>query len=380
MVVSVAAARKKGERSVFIKVRTRFIVALVGSVLGIACYAFVRANNAGVFGMAYGDILSRDSGSIKNSVVEEIALYPQKMAHSRDRIMRKGILVMPKGAKATVLISHGFMCTKEDVAFLRSFFPNYNCMTFDMRAHGENIDGQYCTFGRDEALDVTAAARFLRNHPLLKDKPLIAYGFSMGAVALIEAQAKSPDLFDGMILDCPFDATENVIKKGLDSVKLSLFGYEFGVPGRSLMGKYAFHPYVQSFIKVMLKAVAQMSTRDIRVFMYPLFPSESVKKVAVPLFLIHCKNDEKISVTSVKKIYRNAASQYKKLWITGGRRHYDSIFHTPEVYGRKIRNFARKVARGELDKKKKQRIIEDIGKKYIAVNISVGRVKAGGRR
>jgi len=344
---------------------------------------YVCVYGESVFGyssVVYGDIISRDENSIPGSIIEKIALYPRKMANSHERIMRKAVLIRRKKSKGTVLIAHGFMCTKEDVAFLRSLFPNFNCMTFDMRAHGENKKGQYCTFGRDEAFDVMAAGRFLRNHPDLRKNPLLVYGFSMGAVASIEAQAKDSNLFDGMILDCPFDTTESIIKSGLDNMKLSLFGYEFGIPGRSLLQKYVFHPYVQSFVKTLLRTVAKMDTKSIKSFMYPLYPAESIKKVFAPMLVIHCRNDEKVSVPAVKRVFNNASSKYKKLWLTNGRRHYDSFFYNPEAYARRVGKFANKVVSGQLISRKKKKIIEDIDHRATSVNVSVGYVKEEGGR
>src|SRR5581483_3113438 len=109
-----------------------------------------------------------------NETVEEVTIYSQEKADSTKKIARKGILVRHKDAVATILVAHGFMCNKYDVGFLRNIFPygKYNFLTFDFRAHGENTEGQYCTLGADEALDVTAAAKYLREHPDLKGKPL----------------------------------------------------------------------------------------------------------------------------------------------------------------------------------------------------------------
>lgn len=356
----------------FRQVRIRFTSLLIVMLLSAAFFAFLQGGLGFKPSDLYGTILSKDESSIRGATVEYIALYPKKMEHSRERIMRKAVLVRPEGAKATVLISHGYMCTKEDIAFLRSLFSDYNSMIFDMRAHGEDTDGQYCTFGRDEAFDVMAAAKFLRNHPELKGQPLFVYGFSMGAVASIEAQAKDKTLFDGMILDCPFDATENIVKMGLDNLKFSFLGYEFSVPGKSFLQKYVFHPYVQSFVKTMLKAVAKMDTKSIKSFMYPLYPAESIKKVSVPLFFIHCKNDKKVTVAAVKRVYNNAASNYKKLWITNGRRHFDSYFYNPEAYKRRVNKFANKLVNGHLDKKNKNKILEDGEQNSVSVHVHVG--------
>ena len=294
-------------------------------------------------------------------IVEKVSLYPQQADDPSDTITREGLLYRYPNAKATILITHGFMCDKDDVGFLRHiFFPRgeYNAMTFDFRAHGKKIDGQHCTFGNDEAYDVAAAAKFLRNHPDLRGKPLFVYGFSMGAAASIEAQARYAGLFDGMILDCPFDSSETVIRKGLENLKFSLFGYEFNMPGKSLLEKYAFQPYVQSFIKAALKTVVYVDTQNIPIRIRPFFPSESIKKVSAPCFFIHCKNDEKVPVDSVRAIFAGAQG-YKKLWITNGRRHYDSFFHNPEEYIDQLRGFISMVMNGEARPNGAGIVIED---------------------
>jgi len=362
------------ESSVFAKRNSRIIFCFIFTFLAAIFYACVQATLGGIPAHVYGEVLSRDAQSVKGAVVEKIALYPRKTVHSRERIMRKAILISPENAKGTVIISHGFMCTKEDVLFLGSaLFPDYRRLVPDMRAHGENTEGQFCTLGRDEALDVAAAAQYVRNRPDLADEPLLIYGFSMGAVAAIEAQAKNPKLCDGLILDCPFEDSQSVINAGLDNMKFSFLGYQFSVPGRSLMKKYMFHPYVQSFVKTMLKAFAKMDTKNINAFVYPVHPAESIKKVSAPLLLIHCKNDEKIPVDSVKKIYNNAASKYKKLWVTNGRRHYDSFFYNPELYARRVAKFTSRLMEGRLTQAKKQKIIEDADPSALAVHVNVDR-------
>ena len=140
----------------------------------------------------YGAIISSKRNIIPNATVEHVAIHVPKSDYADRDIVRYGRLVYYPNAKATILICHGFMCDKFDVRFLRHMFPQgkFNFMTFDFRAHGEHCEGQRCTFGRDEALDVIAAGQFIKNHPYLKDKPVIVYGFSMGAVAAIEAQSK----------------------------------------------------------------------------------------------------------------------------------------------------------------------------------------------
>jgi pimeloyl-ACP methyl ester carboxylesterase len=308
----------------------------------------------------YGAIIESDQRLIKNGVLEKVVIHPQSEVGSRRRIIRKGILTHYDNAEATILVCHGFMCEKFDVGIFRRIFPRrrFNVMIFDFRAHGENPEGQCCTFGRDEALDVIAAAKFLKTHPAAKDKPIIAYGFSMGAVAAIEAQSRDSSLFEAMILDCPFDSSENVLKRGLENTKFNLFGYEFSVPCRSLLERYAFHPYVQSLVRSVLKTVAHMDPKNIAINICRIHPTQSIGRVTIPCFFIHCKNDEKISVEGIKSVFSRAAGP-KMLWLTRGRCHFDSYFYNPEKYTERVRAFLNQVLNGEFQKGEKQEIIED---------------------
>ena len=180
-----------------------------------------------------------------NGAEQEVVLfYAQESDNSLKKIVRKGVLMRRKNSEAVMLVCHGFMCDTKDVSFLRNFWPDLDVFIFDFRAHGELTQGQCCSFGYNEKYDVKGAVDFLRSHPALKNKPLLVYGFSMGAVSAIEAQAHFGNLFAGIILDCPFDTTDNIIRRAIQQMKFSFFGYEFGFPCVSLLERYAYHPYV----------------------------------------------------------------------------------------------------------------------------------------
>jgi pimeloyl-ACP methyl ester carboxylesterase len=291
--------------------------------------------------------------------MEKVTLYCQKSDNSDEKIIRKGILSKPKNPKANVVLCHGFTCDKNDIGFMRYMFKDCNCLTFDFRAHGENIDGQFCTLGKNEAYDVRAAFDFLKAHPATKGLVNIVYAFSMGSVSAIEAQARFGHLYDAGIFDCPFDSTENVISRGLDNKKITLFGYEFDIPGKIILRKYLFHPYVQSFVKAMLTCAEQLNGKSVNTFVCPVCTAESIKKVDVPSLFILCKNDEKISIDNIKSIYYNSPARYKKLLLTEGKKHFGSFFNNPEVYAEKIENFVSKVISGQLYLKNKHKIVEE---------------------
>ncbi len=338
----------------FYKEKSAFIV-----MLYMAC---IYGNAATEPMTTYGVIKEVDVKRIKGAILEKVVLYPIEQEGSVNHITRYAELVRYPQAQATILICHGFMCDKQDVTFLRHIFSKgtYNVMTFDFRAHGESTEGQCCTFGKNEKYDVIAAAHFLREHPDLKGKPVFVYGFSMGAVASIEAQAVDSALFDAMVLDCPFDSSEKTIKRCIDNMRITLLGYEFELPGKEFLQQHVFHPYVQAMIKAVLKTVSNMDTKNITTNVCPVYPQESIKRVSVPCFFIHCKKDEKVPIEAVKTIYENAGSAYKKLWLTNGRRHYDSFFYNPELYTELVNEFlVQMLSNDTTTTLQAQKIIED---------------------
>jgi pimeloyl-ACP methyl ester carboxylesterase len=192
----------------------------------------------------------------------------------------------------------------------------------------------------------------------------------MGAVAAIQAQANQTmmphentqpkKLFDAMILDCPYDTSENVLKQALENFKITIFGYTFDLPGRKFLEKYAFNPYVQSFLKAALRTVAHLDATRTNTFIHPVKPVDSIKHVDIPCLFIHCAYDEKVSVQAARNLYANAAG-YKRLWITQGRGHFDSFFYNPEKYVFKVQRFIEQFLNRELEKKElQQKILSDV--------------------
>jgi pimeloyl-ACP methyl ester carboxylesterase len=310
----------------------------------------------------YGQMHSKQNKALKylaDAHEERITFSARENAYSDKKIVRKGVLIKRPGAKATVLICHGFMCDKFDVSFLHLMFNEYNSMTFDFRGHGEDTEGQYCTLGRDEVYDVLGAAEFIKKHPALKDKPLIVYGFSMGAVASIIAQAQERKLFDAMILDCPFDSTDKLLERGLNQLKLNVFGYEMAFPGSAILKNYAYSPFVQSLLKAILKTFTKMDSTQINTCICPVYPEDAIKYVSVPCFFIGCIKDDKVPEEAVLAVY-NGATGFKRLWLTDGRRHYDTIFYRMNEYFYRVKQFIKKCLDGSIAHKKQQKIKKEV--------------------
>lgn len=322
--------------------------------------AYLLAVGLYVFLFAAKEPVHRKALKFFNDATEEsVVIYARESLTSDKKIARKGTLFKRPHAKATVLICHAFSLNQYDVSFLHWVFKDYNTMTFDFRAHGEDRGDICCTFGRDESYEVVAAAEFIKNHPDLQGLPLIVYGFSMGAVASIIAQAREKNLFDAMILDCPFDSSDKVIDRGIQQLKLNVFGYEMQMPGSSLLRAYAYNSYVQSLLKKILKAFTKYDIVDINTCVCPVYPEEAIKYVTVPCFFIGCINDDKVPEEAILTVY-NGAKGYKRCWIdTQGRRHYDTIFRQMHTYFYKVDRFIQRMLDGSYRTKVQEKIKKD---------------------
>ncbi|MBA3751790.1 alpha/beta hydrolase [Candidatus Dependentiae bacterium] len=295
---------------------------------------------------------------------ESIVFYARESLTSPKKIARKAIIIKRPKAKATVLICHGFMCDKYDISLLHVMFKDYNSVAFDFRAHGEESEGQCCSLGRDESYDVTAIAEYIKKHPDLKNTPLLVYGFSMGAVAAIIAQAQK-NLFDGMILDCPYDSTDKLLDRGFKNLKISIFGYQVGLPGTSLLRTYAYNSYVQSMLKALLRSFSKFDSGPINLCVAPAYPEEAIKYVKVPCFFIGCVNDDKAPEEAVLSVYKGAQG-FKRCWIDpDGRRHFDTLFRQTYKYIYKVDRFIKKVINSSYKQLVQEKISKDRPQSHI---------------
>jgi pimeloyl-ACP methyl ester carboxylesterase len=284
--------------------------------------------------------------------IENVNFYALKDSGSNERTSRNGILVMRPNAKATVLVLHGFTKDKCDAAPLRLLLKNYNIFSFDFRAHGEQVSGQYSTMGYDEVYDVFAAVDYIRSRPELRDKPLFVMAFSMGAATAIEAQSLDCNLFSAMFLDTPFHSSAQIIKNALSRMRFKVLGYDFGIPFRKYFEEYAFNPYFQPIIKQLIKILIAFDGTKVQTCMKPISPVESIAKINIPCMFVVCAKDKVVPYQDVVQIYENHPGA-AQLWISDGRGHCDALYGDPEFYDELLNNFYDSVINNKVDKTKK---------------------------
>jgi len=288
--------------------------------------------------------------------------------HGRKEMFhRNGYLLLRKDAVGTVLICHGYLGCKQDAIALQHLFPTLNVVAFDFRAHGQDTDGQYSTIGRDEALDVLGAVNFIKAHKVMQNKPIIAYGFSMGAVAAIQAQAMEGNLFDAMILDCPYDSTDEAMRRGLEEkMQITLFGKTITIPGKDFLIDHMYDDYLQSITNYLFEKITALDPNKVATKFVKVCPAESVKKITVPVFFIHCENDKKVPIKAVERLYENKPG-YKRLWITQGKGHFGSYSFDPDRYWYKINKFLIKFLSPDGQDRVQERVCDERTVKNVPV-------------
>lgn len=103
-----------------------------------------------------------------------------------------------------VLLFPGYGASKDTLLHAAQEFAQHGCELWliDPRGIGGS-DGSVTSVGFHEADDVAAAVREVRKTSA--SRPLVLYGTSMGAVAILRAVHRHSISPDALILECPFD-------------------------------------------------------------------------------------------------------------------------------------------------------------------------------
>lgn len=295
---------------------------------------------------------------LQNMQFEEISFDAFVDATKQQTLQRRGILVRKDNALGTVVICHGYLGCKRDAIALKHLFPKYNVLAFDFRAHGDDRDGQVSTIGRDEAFDIFGAVSMIKSDPLMAGKPVIAFGYSMGAVSAIQAQSMDASLFDAMVVDCPFASTDHAMQRGLEEkMKVTLFGKTFTIPGKQFLLKHMYDESAQAITQFLFQAITKLDGKAVATKFVQVRPVDAIKKITIPCFFIHCENDDKIPVCDVEQIYHNKPG-FKRLWITPGKWHFGSYHNNPELYWYKVNKFLTKLHEQDIATRQQEKICD----------------------
>lgn len=219
-----------------------------------------------------------------------------------------------KGAPTEILF-HGYRGNAErDLCggVHRCFEIGHNALIVDQRSAGKS-EGHVITFGAKESRDCLTWVDFVIRS-IDKDARIILTGISMGAATVMLAASKElPENVIGVLADCGYTSTRDIIQKVIRDMKLPAKPiYPFVRLGARLFG--GFDPDADS-------------------------PIESMKKCRLPVIFFHGDTDDFVPCYMSEKNYATCAAEKKRLVIIRGAGHGLCFPVDPETYFRELRDF-----------------------------------------
>ena len=216
---------------------------------------------------------------------------------SHDGLTLRGKYFEYEAGAPIEILFHGYRGSSErDLSggVYRCHRIGHNALIVDHRASGES-DGHIITFGAKESQDCLRWIDFVINE-IDKNARIIITGISMGASTVMIASSKNlPKNVIGVLADCGYTSTKEIIKKVMRDMKLpSSLLYPFAWLGAVIFG--GFIPDSPS-------------------------PVESMKKCALPVIFFHGDDDGFVPHKMSEENYNACAAEKKRLVITEGAGH-----------------------------------------------------------
>lgn len=184
---------------------------------------------------------------------------------------------------AVILVAHGYGDKRSEDFYVLFASHGYGVLAWDFRAHGKS-GGDFSTLGYYEMLDAKAALDFALAQPGVKH--IGAWGGSMGAVTMIRATAKYPQI-EALIADSPFASLKDEM--------------DVRVP----------FPILRSLIPFFAAWKTGVNPDLVR-------PIDDISKISPrPVFIIQGLSDGMVPLDSGQRLY-DAANEPKQLWEEDG--------------------------------------------------------------
>jgi len=197
---------------------------------------------------------------------------------------------------------------------LRFNAAGYNVLCFDFRAHGLS-DGQFSSVGLHETNDVLGAVHYLKQRPEVDPRRIGVVGFSMGAVATIQAAAQCTDI--------AVVVADSAYASFLEAVR-----YSFRVVAR--LPHFPIAPIAMHWAKW----IVHVDPSHLR-------PVDVIGRIAPrPILVTHGTLDEIVPLNHAYTLFK-AAEEPKELWIVPGAHHVEARDQDPDGYYERIERFLR---------------------------------------
>jgi fermentation-respiration switch protein FrsA (DUF1100 family) len=219
-----------------------------------------------------------------------------------------------KGAPVEILF-HGYKGSAlRDLcgAVYRCYELERNALIVDQRASGDS-EGRVITFGAKESRDCLSWIDFVINN-IDKDARIIITGISMGAATVMTAAGEElPKNVVGVLADCGYTSTKDIVKKVMRDMKLpATLLYPFARLSAIVFG--GFDPDKTS-------------------------PIKSMRRCHLPIIFFHGDIDNYVPCSMSEENFNACVSEKKRLVITHGAGHGLCFPHNREQYFSEVRAF-----------------------------------------
>ena len=230
-------------------------------------------------------------------------------------------LIRQPSSKGMVLLFHGYGASKDSLLRAAMEFGRmgYETLLVDFYGSGGS-QGNETSVGFHEADDVFAAFQYARRQS--PDRPLILYGVSMGAAAILAAVHVHQIDPDALILECPFDRLLSTVQNRFRVMHLPSFpcAQLLVFWGGIQQGYNGFH----------------------------FNPADYACEVHCPLLLLHGEKDARVTLSQMNRLVHNLnpSSRYK---VFAGLEHQSYVSARPDEWRNYVTEFLANVRRPQTE-------------------------------
>jgi fermentation-respiration switch protein FrsA (DUF1100 family) len=203
-----------------------------------------------------------------------------------------------------ILVAHGYGLHRLEDMHALFADHGYGVLSWDFRAHGAS-QGEFCSLGYYEVLDVKAALDFALAQPGVEH--IGGWGGSMGAVTMIRATAQYPEI-EVLVADSPFSTLE-------EEMNLRV-------------------PF--TLVRPLIRFFAE---RESGIWLEQVNPLADISRISPrPVFIIQGMGDGMVPLDSAQRLY-NAAGEPRQLWTEEGVPHLNMFYYYEEEYAKRVIGF-----------------------------------------
>ncbi len=215
----------------------------------------------------------------------------------------------------TILLSHGAFHNREQVLGRAEFLvkEGYQVLLFDLRGCGLSGDSPL-SGGVLEAGDFPAAEAYLEKTHRLQ-KPVLFFGFSLGAMGALRAAVQAPGA-DAVIADSPLANLASYVSR------------------RTAGGVFAALPGFLGRCLAAYDRVTGLSLKESDLDLVPV-----VEKLRDPVLYITGENDDLSKSDEVRLLFQHTASPHRRLAYMPEAGHEETFSKFPMIYERIVDEF-----------------------------------------